>query len=169
MFRDLQRHQFYTSSLSASSGSNLNANLSSSGDITNVGPQFLSCNPRYQSFPIPTLGSRLAGATFSLNSLAEVESFRLLDFWHRDIRQYFQTAKILFNYANDMDEVTKYTKLLNLLQKNHTVFPKITDILKNIPHYCFYSCLNASLLEIFPVSRVTPSLLFCSLADVMTI
>ena len=92
---------------------------------------------------------RLASATSSLNSLVDVEPFQLPDFWHSNVREYFQTAKILFDDAYVSDEVTKYTKLLGSLQKNHAVFPKTIDILKNIPHDRPYSSLKASLLENF--------------------
>ena len=103
--------------------------------------------PRHQSTPVPLPRPRLAIATSSLNSLVDVEPFRLTDFWHSNVRGYFQTAEILFDHANVSDEVTTYTKLLDSLQKNHAVFPKITDLLQNIPHDRPYSSLKASLLE----------------------
>ena len=56
---------------------------------------------------------------------------------------------MLFVHANVSDEVIKYTKILDSLQKNHAVFPKITDILQNIPHDHRYFSLKASLLEKF--------------------
>ena len=144
MFRDLQRHRPDTLGLSASSSRYAS---SSSGDTSISGKQFSSCNSRHQSTPIPLPRPRLASATNSLNSLVDVEPFRLPDFWHSNVRGYFQTAEILFDHANVSDEVTKYAKLLDSLQKNHAVFPKITDILQNIPNDRPYSSLKAFLLK----------------------
>ena len=75
MFRDSQRHQPDTLGLPASSSWHTNVNLSSSDDTSIAGPQFLPCNPRHQSTPIPLPRPRLATATSSLNSLVEVEPF----------------------------------------------------------------------------------------------
>ena len=55
----------------------------------------------------------------------------------------------MFDHTNVSDEVTNYTKLLYSLQKNRAMFPKIIDILQNIPHDGPYSTLKASLLESF--------------------
>ena len=105
----------------------------------------MSCNSRHQSTPIPLPRPRLASATNSLNSLVDIEPFRLPDFWYSNVRGYFQTAEILFDHANVSDEVTEYAKLLDSLQKNHAVFPKITDIVQNIPNDRPYSSLKAFL------------------------
>ena len=94
--------------------------------------------------PVSTPGPKQAGATTSLNSLVDVEPFRLPDFWHSNVCGYFQTAEILFDHENVLDEVIKYTKLLDSLQNNRVVFSKISDILRNIPHGRPYSNLKAS-------------------------
>ena len=98
MFRESQRHQPDTLCLPATSSRHTNVNSSSGGDTSIAGPQFSSCNPRRQSTPVPLPRPRLATATSSLNSLVDVEPFRLPNFWHSNVRGYFQTAEILFDH-----------------------------------------------------------------------
>ena len=138
MFRDLRSHQLDILGLP-----------SLSGNTSIAGAEFSSCNLRHQSTPVSLSRPRLASATSSLNSLVDVEPFRLPDFWHSNVHGYFQTAEILLDYENVSDEVSKYTKLLDSLQKNHAVFLKITDISQYIPNDPPYFSLKAFLFEKF--------------------